>query len=230
MEIVLKNKTIIIIIVVLAITNLGQYWSGKSGLADTVEVLNINPFEEYHNPDPTVIETVVNKIEYITVEKPTYVTVIKTDTVNKIQIPEVSFVGAKFDNGQGIFSIKVDDKLFTYEIILPVEGETIIIPKDSANIKIMYQRMGFMKSIGIGVNNKKYPELNIDFFFLNRLWFMKDLKAGVNYEYTKGELGNFGAVISWNPYKRFNKINLYSGWYFPGNDFRIGVKVKLFEL
>ena len=229
-----KNKIIIILVVM----NLFQLWWAKNKIilerfTGVVEVIKMDHFEEfdknYYSSKSSFVQEVRDRIAYDTKREPDRVQKIDTSEVSPQEIPTTNFIDAEFEKGVGHIRIRENDKVKTYIVETNEYGKTIVKSLDSTAVEVKTQRLGFMKALGIGLNNKNRWELNFDFIYLNKLWVVKNLRFGINYERVPGELGNLGAVGSWLPFPRWNNVHVCSGWYFPSNDFRVSVKVKLFE-
>jgi len=243
----IKNNIYKYAAIVFFVLFLFQLWEGKikgeiSTLGKQLGIFTdkISPHIEFpYNPnfyDDSFFGKVQNTISWSTESKPIIIQTI--DTVRVKELPAVPMVSMNIDNSKAYLFLKINNKIYTYTFNIPEEGETYIIPtpleKDKLNLKkpiqIKTQRFGFMKAVGVGMNNKIKPEINFDFLFWNKLPLINTLRLGLNYEYTNHDLGNIGFVGSVTPYYRFNRIQIYAGWYFPDNMFRLGLKIRLFSL
>jgi hypothetical protein len=197
---------------------------------DTIET--VRTIDNIVNIDkPTIVEKVVNKVVYET-ETLDPIEIVKIDTqyIEVESIPAVSLIGAEFKDGNVSQTILVGNQVYTFSFDVPVEGTTRVSVIDSAHIQTNIQRFGLFVRFNIGYNAALQHTAGMDLLYINKIWFIQNLRAGFHGAYnTDNNKSNFGIHLGWQPYPVKNNIMITGEFNIWPQEFTLGLQVPLFK-
>jgi len=175
-----------------------QRWYYKSNptvVRQVIERVNevIPPSDASHSAPPQVITRVVTKIDTV-------------EVVKYIERPD-SIVVSGVEAGDGSLTIEVleGSRARTIKMDIPLRGKVKVYPSDvGVTATIPCFKLG--GDIALAINSSVNPQVNVGFFYVNRLWKISDVRLFVPLTFSRRGFEGVGIGVEKRLFPRFSNL------------------------